>query len=306
MRRLEDGWLDSALRGARFMFNQYPAKSAYARPSKPKWRTLLYLCRKTALDDRLAFLYEENSSEERSLKRYCLGIALAALAAAQTRPAPSSPPASGPYAIIAMMRAVDASRAFDMEDGYIRHLEWHRQVKDKFNWYSYSFWSSAVRQMWIMYASFGHTPAELSNPVSPGEDQIDALINIPDVQYMGSSVYEFLPALSRGNSLPSAVLKAELTTVELNFGGDKAFEEALASGQSELQGETLWYRMTAGGDTPRYIRLRPRVSLENILNQRAGQALPDKVKALVSKMTVEILTLRPDMLVNVTPEPGRP
>ena len=55
----------------------------------------------------------------------------------------------------------------------------------------------------------------------------------------------------------------------------------------------------------RYIRLRPRASLGNILDQRSGQTLPDKVKGSVSKMTVEILNLRPDVLVKVTAEPPR-
>jgi hypothetical protein len=205
-----------------------------------------------------------------------------------------------------MMRALDESHAVDMEEGYIRHLEWHRQAKDKFNWYSYSFWSSTERQRWIIYATFGHSSSDLSNPVSPTEDQRDAIVNIPHVQYMGSSVYEFLPALSRGNGVPSPALKVEYTTVEVNFGEGEAFEEALATEQSGLQGETLWYRMVEGGSMPRYIRLRPRASLENILDQRAGQVLPSRVKGLISRMTVEILNLRPNMLVNVTPEPRQP
>jgi hypothetical protein len=63
--------------------------------------------------------------------------------------------------------------------------------------------------------------------------------------------------------------------------------------------------MVVGGDTPRYVRLRPRESLATILNERAEQALPDKVNGLISKMTVETLNLRPNMLVNVTPESAR-
>jgi hypothetical protein len=45
--------------------------------------------------------------------------------------------------------------------------------------------------------------------------------------------------------------------------------------------------------------------LASILDEHADQALPDKVSGLVSKMTLETLNLRPDMLVNVTPEPAR-
>jgi hypothetical protein len=63
--------------------------------------------------------------------------------------------------------------------------------------------------------------------------------------------------------------------------------------------------MVVGGDAPCYVRLRPRASLAAILDERADQALPDKVSGLVSKMTVETLNLRPNMLVNVTPEPAR-
>jgi hypothetical protein len=48
--------------------------------------------------------------------------------------------------------------------------------------------------------------------------------------------------------------------------------------------------------------LRPRATLAAILDERDGQSLPDKVNALISKMTVESLNLRPNMLVNVTPE----
>jgi hypothetical protein len=194
----------------------------------------------------------------------------------------------------------------DWEAGYIRHLEWHRQAKDPFNWYSYSVWASTERQRWIIYATFGHTAAELSNPILPAEDERDNLINVlPHAQFLGNGVYEFLPALSRGNGVPLPTLRAEYTTVELNYGTGKAFEEALAAEQSKLQGETLWYRLVVGGAAPCYVRLRPRASLASILDERADQALPDKVKSLISKMTVETLNLRPNMLVNVTPEPAR-
>ena len=219
--------------------------------------------------------------------------------AAQTAQTP------GPYARIAIMRALDGHGA-EWEAGYIRHLEWHRLAKDTFNWYSYSVSSSAERQRWIIYATFGHTGAELSNPVSPAEDERDNLINVlPHAQFMGSGLYEFLPALSRGNGVPTPTLRAEYTTVVLQYGAGKAFEAALAAEQANLTGETLWYRLVVGGNTPTYVRLRPRPSLANILDERADQPLPERINELISRMTVEALNLRPDMLVNVTPVPAR-
>src|SRR5262252_2090275 len=232
---------------------------------------------------------------------FIVGPVFPTLRDAQTAQSPQAAP--GPFARIAIMRALDESHTVDLEAGYVRHLEWHRQAKDTFNWYSYSVWSSTERQRWIVYATFGHTAADLSNPASPAEDERDNLINVlPHAQFLGNGVYEFLPTLSRGNGVPTPTLRAEYTTVELNYGSGKAFEAALAAERSKLQGETLWYRLVVGGNTPRYIRLRPRASLASILEERADQALPDKVNGLISRMTVETLNLRPDMLVNVMPE----
>jgi hypothetical protein len=228
------------------------------------------------------------------------------LLAAKTARGPETQSEKVSYARIAIMRAIDERNMVDLQAGYIRHLEWHRQAKDPFNWYSYSVWASMERQRWIMYATFGHTAEELSNPVSPAEDERDTVINIlPHVQFEGNAVYEFLPALSRGSGVPTPTLRAEYTTVELNYGAGKAFEEALAAEKSKLQGETLWYRLVVGGNTPSYVRIRPRGSLASILDERADEALPEKVSGLVAKMTVETLNLRPDMLVNVTPEASR-
>src|SRR5215510_15245745 len=231
-----------------------------------------------------------------------VGILLPALLAVQTRPGQDVKAERGRYARIAIMRAVDG-HGVEWEAGYVRHLEWHRQAKDPFGWYSYSVWASSEHQRWIIYATFGHTAAELSNPVSPVEDERDNLLNVlPHAQFLGNGIYEFLPTLSRGNGVPTPTLRAEYTTVELNHGAGKAFEAALAAEQPKLQGETLWYRLVVGGNLPRYVRLRPRASLESILNERADQALPEKVNGLISKLTVETLNLRPNMLVNVTPD----
>ena len=234
-----------------------------------------------------------------------VGTVFPTLFIAQTARTTQTGPAPGPYARIAIMRALD-SHSVDWEAGYIRHLDWHRQAKDTFGWYSYSVWASTERQRWIIYATFGHTADELSNPVSPAEDERDNILNVlPHAQFLGNGVYEFLSALSRGNGVPTPTLRAEYTMVELTQGAGKAFETALAAERSKLQGETLWYRMVVGGNTPCYVRLRPRASLATFLDERADQALPDKVNGLISKMTVEILNLRPNMLVNVTPEPAR-
>ena len=239
------------------------------------------------------------------MPRRSFGIVSVALVACIVPPGPAvTQIEAGPFARIAIMRAMEG-HAVEWEEGYIRHLQWHRQVNDPFKWYSYSVWASSERQRWIIYATFGHSAASLGNPIQPAEDERDNLVNVlPHAQFAGNSIYEYVPALSRGNAngVPTPVLRAELTTIDVTLGNASAFEAAVAAEQSRVHGETLWYRMVVGGTPPRYLRLRPRASLAAILDERADQALPDRVNSLIARLTIETLNLRPNMLVNVTAE----
>jgi hypothetical protein len=131
--------------------------------------------------------------------------------------------------------------------------------------------------------------------MSPAQDERDNISNVtPHAQFVRNAVYEYLPALSRGTSEPRPSARLEFTAVELVPSGAKDFEAALED-QATFQNETLWYRMVAGGSAPRYIRLRPRPSLSAILDARSSPPLPEAVKHLIARMTIEILNLRPNM-----------
>ena len=198
----------------------------------------------------------------------------------------------GPYARISILRPHDGDTV-DFEAGYIRHLEWHRQAKDPWTWFGWTIWAGE-RQRWFIYATFGHSAAAFDNPVSPAEDERDNVLNvIRHGQFLGSALYEYLPALSQGTAQPQPTARLELTTVDLVAGAESAFEVAVSAEQASLQSETLWYRMIAGGPVPRYLRLRPRPNLAAILQNE--QALPESVHGLIAKTTIEILTLRPTM-----------
>jgi hypothetical protein len=206
----------------------------------------------------------------------------------------AAPAERGPYARIAMLRPHDG-QTVDFEAGYVRHLEWHRQARDTWVWYGWSV-TFGERQRWFVYASFGHSAAGLDDTVAPAEDERDNLLNVaPHVEYSGNAVYEYLPGLSRGTGEPQATARLELTSVDLVPGAARAFEAALGAGQARLRGETLWYRMVAGGAASRYVRLRPRPSLKTLLEAGGEQALPDAAYPSIARTIVEILTLRPTM-----------
>ena len=215
-----------------------------------------------------------------------VGVVLPTLLGAQT--------GRGPYARIAILRPHDG-HTVEFEAGYIRHLAWHKQAGDTWVWYGWGVWAGE-RQRWFIYATFGHSAASLDSAVAPAEDERDNVLNVaPHVEYMGNALYEYLPGLSRGTGEPQATARLEFTTVDLVPGSAQAFEAALGASQPALRGETLWYRMVAGGAAPRYVRLRARPSLSAVLDGRSDQALPDAANRLIARTTVEILTLRPTM-----------
>ncbi len=201
---------------------------------------------------------------------------------------------NGPYARISVLRPHDGD-TIDFEAGYIRHLDWHRQNKDTWTWYGWTIWAGE-RQRWLVYATFGHSGEGLDHPVSPLEDERDNISNVtPHGRFLGHGLYEFLPGLSQGSGVPQPLARAELVTVDLVPGAEQAFEGALGARQASLPGETLWYRMLAGGPAPRYVRLRPRPTVSTLVESAREATLPEQTNGLVTRQIVEILNLRPAM-----------
>jgi hypothetical protein len=221
-----------------------------------------------------------------------IGLLFPALLGAQT--------GRGPYARIAVLRPHDG-QTVEFEAGYVRHLGWHQQARDPWVWYGWSIWAGE-RQRWFVYATFGHSAARFDSVVAPAEDERDNVLTVaPHVEYAGNALYQVLPLLSNGTGEPTPATRLEYTAVDLVPGADaaRAFERSLTAAHASLKGETLWYRMVAGGPSPRYVRLRPRPGLSAVLNEGGDQALPEGVTALVAKTTVEIWTLRPTMSLGV-------
>lgn len=221
-----------------------------------------------------------------------------ALVSAVAAITPVETQSSGPYARIAVLRPHDG-KTVDFESGYMRHLDWHRQAGDKWSWYGWTV-TYGDRQRWFVYATFGHAIADFDNPVAPVDDERDNVSNVtPHAEFVGNGLFEFLPALSRGSGVPSPTPRVEMMTVHVNAGAMQAFESAIAAAQPGSSGETLWFRMVAGGTSTRYVRLRPRPTIAAIAESRA--TLPDAVHAMIAGITVEILTLRPAMSLGIVP-----
>ena len=202
------------------------------------------------------------------------------------------------YARIAILKP-NEGKTVDFEAGYVRHLDWHKQAGDPWVWYGWTVWASE-RQRWFIYATFGHPAADFDKPVAPAEDEKDNILNVvPHATFAGNALYEFLPSISAGNGIPAATARVEFVTVNLKPGEGAAFENAMKKASLSLKGEVLWYRMVAGAEAPRYIRIHTVSNLEELLSSGREDSLPDAVKGLIKSVTVEILALRTNMSLGI-------
>jgi len=115
------------------------------------------------------------------------------------------------------------------EEGYKRHLEWHRKASDTWKWYGWNI-ISGERDGYFVDGTFFHPWTDLDTPVSPAEDGANNAVNVePYGDARSVAAYETTPALTH---LDSDALKAPLLTfyyVGVQPGRASEFESAAAT-----------------------------------------------------------------------------
>lgn len=98
----------------------------------------------------------------------------------------------------------------DLEEGYKRHLEWHRKNADPWTWLGWTM-ISGERFGWFVDATMNHTWEELDSPVSPAADSADNAVNVfPYGDIRLAATYEAVPS-------PISLNAAELEAPFLTF-----------------------------------------------------------------------------------------
>ena len=126
----------------------------------------------------------------------------------------------------------------DFEDGYKRHLEWHRRNDDRWAWDGWTI-TSGDRDGYFVDGTFFRTWSELDNPVNPAADGANnAVIVEPYASVRAVSVYDELLDLS---NLRPEQLRLPLMTfcyLEVAPGRGEEFEgligKAIADGNRQL------------------------------------------------------------------------
>ena len=185
----------------------------------------------------------------------CLLATLGLLQAAVGEPVPA---AEGPFARIVVIQPKPGQhQAF--EDGYRRHLGWHRDKGDPWTWLGWSF-VMGERLGLFMDGTFGHAAENFDHPVDPAGDAADNAVNvIPAADFLSHALYERVDSISSSTALPDTTPFMAMTTYRIQPGMGPFFEEAVARvrrpGREEPQ--YAWYRLVLGGSPPEYLLFRP-------------------------------------------------
>lgn len=150
------------------------------------------------------------------------------------------------------------------EEGYKRHLEWHRRNKDTWTWYGWQI-IAGDRLGYFMDGTFGHRWEDFDAPVSPAEDAADNAANVtPYADFLSLGHYALRPDISRGSLLedrmPSPFL--ELLSYHIRPGREAEFEALVrksngARARISPSARYTWYQLINGGEQSTYILLLP-------------------------------------------------
>ena len=151
------------------------------------------------------------------------------------------------------------------EAGYKRHLKWHVDNGDTWNWYGW-FIVSGPRRGYFIDTTFGHSWADFDKPVNPAGDVADLEINVnPFARVFTQFTCTALPGQSLGTSADLSAALPQVIYFKIKPGQESTFEQFIASLRNEFpkiapEQKFLWYRVEDGEQTPQYLLFLPHKS----------------------------------------------
>ncbi len=117
----------------------------------------------------------------------------------------------------------------DFEEGYKRHLDWHRRAKDPWAWYGWTI-VSGERFGWFVDATLFRRWSDFDAPVAPAEDSADNRVNVfPYGEVRSLATYELV---AQSPDFSPQALTAPLLTfyyIRVLPGAGTVFEERAAA-----------------------------------------------------------------------------
>lgn len=141
--------------------------------------------------------------------------------------------------------------------GYERHLVWHKNNKDPWTCYGWTF-VLGERIGQFMDGTFGHAATNFDHAVNPAEDAADNNRNVtPYADFVSHGVYERLDNASKGVLLPDNSPYMVMTTYTAMPGREAPFERAIVELAAKAADQRIsWYKLRIGGPMHQYVLVR--------------------------------------------------
>jgi hypothetical protein len=186
------------------------------------------------------------------------------------------------------------------EEGYKRHLEWHRRNNDPWVWHGWTL-LAGERAGWFVDGSFFHPWTDFDSPMKPAEDGADNAVNVsPHAEVRNVGIVESVPALS--NVQPDGLKSPLMIFLRLSIaaGSEAKLEAAIGSA---LQGKELsgWQRLVLrpASGWNEYVLMIPTMKSSEVGAQQ--QRIRNLLEALqgsgvtITKVENELARYRTDM-----------
>lgn len=172
---------------------------------------------------------------------------------------------SGEFARVVVIQPKPGASA-DFTAGYERHIAWHRNNNDPWSWYGW-FFVLGDRLGQFMDGTFNHALADFDKSILPVEDAADNQKNVvPHADFISHTIYERLPHLSHGPSLPDTSPYLALYTFVVTPGNEQKFESSL---KGLSPGRMSVFKLRIGGPMTQYLLMRAATSFSS------GASLPE-------------------------------
>lgn len=185
-----------------------------------------------------------------------------------------------------------SGQADNFTAGYERHLAWHKNNKDPWTWYGWTF-VLGERIGQFMDGTFGHAATDFDHAIDPAGDAADNNRNVvPYADFVSHGVYQRLEQASRGALLPDSSPYMVRATYTVASGLESAFELAIAERATKAADQRMsWYKLRAGGQLHQYVLVRSAQSFSE------GALLPEirLPRGLVLNAQSELLRYQPKL-----------
>ncbi len=246
------------------------------------------------------------------MKRWTIGIVVAGLLFAG---APLVAQKSPDLGEVTVWKVKDGAAAAFAE-GRKKHMDFHRQQKDTWTWYTWEI-VNGDRAGQFITGSFGHYWKDFD-----GREAFDALDSVdvaktfgPHATMVTTGTWAMVPEMSRTRPDTTGPPKfSQLTHYQVKLAEVPDFEDAVkeisaALTKIEWPVYSTWYRLVSGGEGPHYVLSTARASwadfapteksllegLTEAVGARRATELLDTVRGATKSLYTEVMAYRPEL-----------